>query len=74
MNRKSQYPRGKHPNTLAKLPDRSAPDKPGETVAITVKVTRDQKTWLNAQAESQSYHIRQALNSYIALSEKEKQG
>ncbi|MGB3240463.1 MAG: hypothetical protein WBB29_19385 [Geitlerinemataceae cyanobacterium] len=65
MSQNSQYPRGKHPNTLAKLPDRSAPDKPGETVAITVKITLEQKAWLSTQAESQSYHVRQALNLYL---------
>ena len=52
-------------NSLTNLRDNSAPDKPGETVPITVQVTIKQKEWLDMQAESRGYHVRLALQSYI---------
>lgn len=60
--------RGRKPSEkeLANLRDRSAPDKPGETVAVGVRLTPEQRDWLRAQPEGASFHIRQALRSYIA--------
>ena len=39
-----------------------APDRPGETVPVTVRVRLDQKKWLSAQRESQGVLIRRALD------------
>jgi hypothetical protein len=53
-----------NPKSLANLSDRSAPDKPGETVSTTIRIGADDMAWLNAQKESKGYHIRQALKLY----------
>ena len=47
------------------LKDNSAPDKPGETVAITVRITPEQKEWLKNQTKGMGFHVRQALQAYI---------
>lgn len=65
-----KYGRGKHPKTLAGLRlanerNIKAPDNPGETETITVRVRIDQKEWLDEQEESRSYLVRQALDLYI---------
>ena len=65
-----KYQKGRNPNTLANLKDTSAPDSPGETEPITVRVRADQKEWLDAQPESRSYLIRRALDLYLVTLEK----
>jgi len=44
-----------------------APDRPGETTAITVRVRVDQKSWLLSQPESQGVLVRRALDLLIAM-------
>lgn len=61
-----KYKQGCNPNTLSNLKDTTAPDNPGETQTITVRIRVDQKDWLEAQEESKSYLVRQALDKYIA--------
>jgi len=39
-----------------------APDRPGETAVITVRVRLDQKKWLLSQPESQGVLVRRALD------------
>ena len=50
------------------LVDKSSPDKPGETVTITVRVTPAQREWLKDKPEGMGYHVRQALQTYIDAS------
>lgn len=50
--------------SLKNLKDRSAPDKPGDTVATTVRVKTDDLEWLKGLDHGVSYHIRQALKLY----------
>ena len=59
-------PRGKNPNSLANLPDRSAPDKPGETVTTGIRITPEDRDWLKGLEGGLSYHIRQAIADYRA--------
>lgn len=65
-----KYQKGRNPNTLANLKDTTAPDSPGETEPITVRVRVDQKEWLDTQQQSRSYLIRQALDLYLVTLEK----
>ena len=61
---------GKHkkvlrPDLAFNRMDRSAPDKPGETVIVPARLTPEQKEWLDKRIEGRSYHIRQAVQMYI---------
>ena len=51
--------------SLDNLVDKSAPDKPGGTIPITVRVTPEQKEWLDKQVEGRSFHAREAFRAYI---------
>lgn len=57
--------RGKNPKSLQNLADTSAPDQPGDTKAITVRITTAQWEWLKSQPEAISYHARRAFDVYI---------
>jgi hypothetical protein len=46
------------------LLDWSAPDKPGETAATTIRLRPEDLEWLRSQPHSVSYHIRQAVRIY----------
>lgn len=50
----------KHKNLL----DWSAPDKPGDTEATTIRLRPEDLAWLRSQPHSVSYHIRQAVRIY----------
>jgi len=58
MGRKSRP----SPREIQNLKPTPAPDRPGETAVITVRVRLDQKKWLSAQRESQGVLIRRALD------------
>jgi len=53
------------PKELANLRSTPAPDNPGDTVPITVRVRVDQRQWLNAQSESLGLLVRRALDLLI---------
>ena len=46
------------------LLDWSAPDKPGDTEATTIRLRTEDLEWLRSQPHSVSYHIRQAVRIY----------
>lgn len=50
--------------SLKNLLDRSAIDKPGETVTLTVRVKPGVLKWLNSLEGGRGYHLRQALDIY----------
>lgn len=50
--------------SLANLSDRSAPDKPGETEATTLRIGVEDLKWLRSLPEGISYHVRQAVQQY----------
>jgi hypothetical protein len=50
--------------SLANLRDTTAPDNPGATVTITVRVRVEDVEWLNSLPEGRSYHVRQAVRLY----------
>jgi len=52
---------------LRNLKNTPAPDNPGETVPITVRVRADQREWLNQQSESLGVLVRRALDLLIQL-------
>jgi hypothetical protein len=54
-----------HPNSMENLRDRSAPDTPGDTVAVGVRLRPEDVEWLRSQPEGMSYHVRQAIGRYI---------
>jgi len=62
MGRKSR-PSEKEIRNLKNTP---APDNPGETVTVTVRVRVDQKRWLSEQKYSQGVLVRKALDLLIA--------
>lgn len=53
-----------NPRSLENLPNRSAPDRPGETAAATVRLRKQDVEWLNTLPEGRSYHARQAIKLY----------
>jgi len=52
---------------LRNLKHTPAPDNPGETVPMTVRVRVDQREWLNQQSESLGVLVRRALDLLIRL-------
>lgn len=56
---------------MSNLIDRSAPDKPGQTDATTVRIKTDDLEWLRSLPNGVSYHIRQAVKLYRDASEGE---
>jgi hypothetical protein len=60
MKRKTQ----RNPSSLANLIDRSAPDRPGETITTAVRLRADDAEWLRTLPEGSSYHVRQAVKLY----------
>ena len=54
-----------NPKSLKNLPDRSAPDNPGETKAFGVRLRIDDVKRLDALPEGRSYHVRQAIALYL---------
>jgi hypothetical protein len=46
------------------LLDWSAPDKPGDTEATTIRLRSEDLEWLRSQPHSVSYQIRQAIKIY----------
>ena len=52
---------------LRNLKNTPAPDKPGETVPVTVRVRVDQRQWLDKQSESLGVLVRRALDLLIRL-------
>jgi len=51
---------------LKNLKHTPAPDNPGETVPVTVRVRVDQKRWLSEQKNSQGVLVRKALDLLIS--------
>jgi len=63
MGRRSR-PSAKEMDNLKPSP---APDRPGQTVAISARVRLDQKEWLDRQEESHGFLVRRALDLLIGL-------
>jgi len=53
---------------IRNLKNTPAPDKPGETVAMTVRVRVDQRQWLDSQPESNGVLVRRALDLLMSRS------
>ncbi len=51
--------------SVEQLKPNYAPDQPGKTIPITVRVTPEQKEWLDKQVEGRSFHAREAFRAYI---------
>jgi len=50
---------------LRNLKNTTAPDNPGETVPVTVRVRVDQRQWLDKQSQSFGVLVRRALDLLI---------